>query len=277
VADGRSIETRAVSSRGFHRFSDVDASEQAAEFVSFLDRTRALPEAMERRAFAYQRLRLRPGQRVLDAGCGPGDDTRELAQLVAPGGEAVGIDLSEALLAEANRRNGTGAATFVHGSVTELPFGDASFDAYRAERLHQHLIAPEAAMAEAARVLRRGGRIAIGDADWGSVLVDSEDPALTRTIVDAFCDSFANGWSGRRLYGQLVDAGFDAHVEVLPVPPASPEVARTVMLPALAGAARAAAVDLEQLDRWLAEQHDRIERSRFFLSFSFILASGTRC
>lgn len=265
-----------MSSRGFHRFTDVDASEQTAEFVSFLERIRALPQAMERRARAYEQLRLRPGQRVLDAGCGLGEDTRELAQLVAPGGEAVGIDLSEALLAEAGRRNHMSAATFVHGSVTDLPFDDASFDAYRAERLHQHLVAPEAAMAEAARVLRAGGRIAIVDQDWESLLVDAADRALTREIVNAFADSFANGWSGRRLYGQLLDAGFDAEVEVVPVPSASAEIARTVMLPGLADAARGAGVDGEQLDHWLAEQHARVDSGRFFAAFSFVLASGTR-
>jgi len=266
-----------LSSRGFHRFSDVDASEQAAEFVSFLDRVRALPQAMERRARSYRSLRLRPGQRVLEVGCGLGDDARELARLVAPGGEAVGLDLSEALLAEASRRNDATAATFVRGSATELPFEDASFDAYRAERLHQHLADPDSAMAEAARVVRRGGRIAILDQDWESLLVDADDRPLTRRIVNAFCDSFANGCSGRRLYGQLVAAGFDAdEVDVLPVPSASPELARTVMLPGLCEAARAAGVEGEQIDRWLAEQNARIETGRFFLSFSFVLASGTR-
>jgi ubiquinone/menaquinone biosynthesis C-methylase UbiE len=273
---GRYVEARAVSSWGFHRFSDVDASEQAAEFASFLDRVRALPQAMERRAAAYRSLKLRSGQRVLDAGCGPGDDTRELARLVAPGGEAVGLDLSEALLAEARRRNDTTAATFVRGSVIELPFEDASFDAYRAERLHQHLVDPVAALTEAARVLRPGGRIAIVDQDWDSILIDADDQALTRLIVNAYCDSFANGWSGRRLFRQLVDAGFEVEVEVLPVPPATPDLARTIMLPALVGAARAAGVDDEQLDRWLAEQNARIESGRFFLSFAFVLAGGTR-
>lgn len=261
----------------FHRFSDVDASDQADYFSAFLDRVRAFPHALERRARAYQSLQLRPGQRVLDVGCGLGDDTRELARLVAPGGEAVGVDLSSALLAEAERRNGVAAAaTFVLASATELPFEDASFDAYRSERLHQHLSDPEAAIAEAARVVRNGGRIALVDQDWGSILVDADDRESTRRFLDAYCDSFANGWSGRRLCAQLLAAGFDAEAEVLPAPPASAEVARAIMLPAIAKAAREAGADEDAVAGWLAGQEERIATGRFFLSFSFVLATGTR-
>ncbi len=265
----------AVAERGFHRFSDVDASEQADEFVRFLDTVRALPDALERRGRSYGSLRLRPGQRVLDAGCGVGDDTRELARLVSPGGEAVGIDLSELLLAEAERRNGSVAASFVRGSVTELPFDDASFDAYRSERLHQHLSDPAAAVGEAARVLRRGGRISLLDQDWGSILLDADDRTLTGRILNAFADSFANGWSGRQLPGQLVAAGFDPEIEQLPVV-ADPEIARTRLLPALSEAARAAGIDEDEVSRWLADQDQRIISGRFFLSYSFIHAAGTR-
>lgn len=256
-----------MSDQGFHRFSDVDASDQAAEFAAFLDRVRAQPSAMSRRARTYAVLELRAGQRVLDAGCGLGDDTRELARIVEPGGEAVGVDASAELLAEAERRNGAARATFVHAAVDGLPFDDASFDGYRAERLHQHLDDVPAALAEAARVLRPGARIAILDQDWGALMFDGEDRALTRRIEDAFCDSLANGWSGRRLARQLADAGFDAQRELHPgFAPA------TILAPAAADAAfRAGVIDEDERSSWLAEQ-----ATRGIVGFTFVLAWGPK-
>jgi SAM-dependent methyltransferase len=256
-----------MSAGGFHRFSDVDASGQAPEFIAFLDRVRAQPGPMARRARTYDVLALQPGHRVLDAGCGLGDDTRELARIVDPGGEAVGVDVSAELLAEAERRNGLARATFVRAAVDELPFEDGSFDAYRAERLHQHLSDPAAAFAEAARVLRSGGRIAILDQDWGALMFDGDDRPLTRRIQDAFCDSLANGWAGRKLPRQLADAGFAAQSELHPGLAPVAILARAAADAALA----AGAVDADEHAAWLAEQ-----ATRGLAGFTFVLAWGTK-
>ena len=56
------------------------------------------------RADLLARLGLRPGEQILDLGCGTGDHTREVAALVAPGGSAVGVDFSTSMITEAARR-----------------------------------------------------------------------------------------------------------------------------------------------------------------------------
>ena len=95
------------------------------------------------------------GTRLLDVATGPG---YVASRAVARGGEPVGLDFSETMLAHA--RTQVADVEFVHGDATALPFGDASFDAVVAAFLLLHLGTPERAVAEAVRVLRQGGRAA---------------------------------------------------------------------------------------------------------------------
>ena len=62
-----------------------------------------------------------------------------------------------------------------------------------------HVPDAEPAFAEMARVVCRGGRLSVFDFDWETQIVDSPYPETTRLITRSFCDSFKNGWIGRRL------------------------------------------------------------------------------
>lgn len=108
-----------------------------------------------------------PEDRVLDVACGPGVFLASVAPSVR---SAVGVDLTPAMLAEARRRARTGGTVwFVQGEAERLPFRDGSFSlAVTTWALH-HVAAPEAVLAEMARVVRPGGRVAVGD------LVGDED------------------------------------------------------------------------------------------------------
>jgi SAM-dependent methyltransferase len=97
----------------------------------------------------------REGTRLLDVATGPGYVAAKAAER---GAEVVGLDFSETMLAHA-RANVPGVE-FVHGDATALTFEDATFDAVVAAFLLLHLGTPERAVAEAARVLRPGGRAA---------------------------------------------------------------------------------------------------------------------
>ena len=96
-----------------------------------------------------------PGTRLLDVATGPGYVAGRAAARRA---DAVGLDFSERMLAYARSRSA--GVEFVHGDATALPFEDASFDAVVAAFVLLHLGTPERAVAEAARVLRPGGRAA---------------------------------------------------------------------------------------------------------------------
>lgn len=96
------------------------------------------------------------GARVLDLATGPGHTA---AAALARGAVAVGVDLSEGMLALARER--VPGAEFVLADAEELPFEDASFDAAVGGFIVNHLPHPERGAAELARVVRPGGRVAL--------------------------------------------------------------------------------------------------------------------
>lgn len=258
----------------WQEFPDVDESGAGDELVRFLDRVARRPDSLANRAAAYAALRLRPGHRVLDAGCGTGNDTRELAAAVTPGGEAVGLDRSRHMIEVARARGGDGT-TFVEGSAAELPFPDASFDAYRCERLLHHLVDPASAVVEAFRVLRPNGRIAIVEPDLdGSCFAG--DVARTRSIVHAFADSFACGTVARRLPELLTQAGFtDVHVQAVGnvrLTVSEPRFLASWAAPAVA----AGALTADEAEEWIEEQRTREREGRFFFTFGTFLATARR-
>jgi SAM-dependent methyltransferase len=106
-------------------------------------------------------LGLTPGDGVLDVACGPGNFTREFAQIVGPGGLAVGIDASATMLARAVDDTPAGLVAYVRGDAEALPFRDASFDAVCCFAALNLFADPDAALDHMTRVLTPGGRIAI--------------------------------------------------------------------------------------------------------------------
>jgi len=106
-------------------------------------------------------LGLTPGDGVLDVACGPGNFTREFAQIVGSGGLAVGIDASATMLARAVADTPGGLVAYVRGDAEALPFRDASFDAVCCFAALNLFTDPEAALDHMTRVLTPGGRIAI--------------------------------------------------------------------------------------------------------------------
>jgi demethylmenaquinone methyltransferase/2-methoxy-6-polyprenyl-1,4-benzoquinol methylase len=112
---------------------------------------------------AADRADLGPGDHALDACCGTGDLTLELARRVAPGGAVVGCDFSEPMLELARAKAGErgAAARFEWADVLALPYEDASFDAVTVGFGVRNFADLDRGLAELARVLRPGGRLVI--------------------------------------------------------------------------------------------------------------------
>jgi SAM-dependent methyltransferase len=109
---------------------------------------------------ALRALAVRPGERVLDAGCGCGGTTAELAAAVAPTGAAVGVDLSAAMIAAARSRFPAGPR-FVAADLEAIDVvSGAPFDAAYSRMVLMLLGDPVAGCATVRRSLRAGGRLA---------------------------------------------------------------------------------------------------------------------
>jgi demethylmenaquinone methyltransferase/2-methoxy-6-polyprenyl-1,4-benzoquinol methylase len=112
-------------------------------------------------------LAARPGERILDVGCGPGTALVELGRVVGPGGRVVGVDLSPAMVGRAAARVAqAGLADRVVVRVTDaaaLPWPDGSFDGVLATFVLELFDTPEipAVLGEWRRSLRPDGRIAV--------------------------------------------------------------------------------------------------------------------
>ncbi|ROP32937.1 ubiquinone/menaquinone biosynthesis C-methylase UbiE [Couchioplanes caeruleus] len=166
-------------------FADLDRMppDMLAMLVAALEAMSRHPEIRRVRHTAWTALRPEPGQRLLDAGCGAGDVARELATAVAPDGEIVALDYSEATLAAARTRHVSGDITYVPGDVCALDFDDESFDGVWCERVLQHVDDADTAVGELARVTRTGGRVCLLDTDWSSLAFDGVDAALAGRVI----------------------------------------------------------------------------------------------
>jgi arsenite methyltransferase len=156
---------------------------------------------------------LQPGQVVLDLGSGAGLDVLLSARRVAPGGHAYGVDMTDEMLELANRnakKSGVSNATFLKGTIENVPLSDASVDVVISNCVINLAEDKGAVIKEAFRVLRPGGLFAVAD----MVELEPLDPAVKKSL-----DSWAGCISGtipiddyRRA---LLDAGFqDADFQV---------------------------------------------------------------
>ena len=137
------------------------------------------------------KLDARPGERILDIGCGPGRLTRELAAAVADA-QFVGLDISEAMLTAAAREHHDGRVTFIRGHALRLPFAPASFDAVFSTATF-HWVADHAALfAQLHAVLRPGGRL-VAQCGGGPNLQVLLDRA--HHLMDGEYASFFQGWT----------------------------------------------------------------------------------
>jgi arsenite methyltransferase len=146
---------------------------------------------------------LRPGDEVIDLGSGSGTDVFCAAVLVGRSGRVVGVDITDEQLDKAARlrdREGFTNVELVEAHIEELPFDDASFDAVLSNGVINLSPVKNRVFAEAARVLRPGGRLAIADIVSGRALKER-----TRRNVELWAACIA-GAIPRSRYLEAIEA-----------------------------------------------------------------------
>jgi arsenite methyltransferase len=156
---------------------------------------------------------LRPGERVLDLGSGAGLDVLLSARRVAPGGHAYGVDMTDEMLAVARGHQKKAAvtnATFLKGTIEEIPLPDASVDVVISNCVINLAADKRAVLREAYRVLAPGGRFAVAD-----MVALAELPAEVRRSLDQWAGCVAGTISIDEYTAALRGAGFhDVDIEI---------------------------------------------------------------
>lgn len=149
---------------------------------------------------------LHPGEVVLDLGSGAGGDVLISARRVAPGGRAIGLDMTPEMLDLARRNAATAGvdnAEFLEGYLEDIPLPDGSVDVVISNCVINLAADKSVVLAEAARVLRPGGRLAVSDV----IAADDMDQA-TRADMAAFTGCIAGALTEGEYRSALTAAGF---------------------------------------------------------------------
>jgi arsenite methyltransferase len=155
---------------------------------------------------------LHSGEIVLDLGSGGGIDVLLSARRVGPGGKAYGLDMTDEMLALARdnaRRAGVTNVEFLKGEMEAIPLPDAAVDVLISNCVINLSPDKDRVLAEAFRVLRPGGRLAVAD-----IVVRGPVPATLRRSVELWIGCVAGALEEETYRAKLAGAGFvDVEVE----------------------------------------------------------------
>ena len=171
-------------------------------------------------------IELEPGQTVLDLGSGGGIDVLISAKRVGPAGKVYGLDMTDEMLAlarENQRKAGVTNVEFLKGEIEHIPLPDASVDVIISNCVINLSADKDAVLAEAFRVLRPGGRLAVSD-----VVCKGEIPAEVRKNMELWVGCIAGALQDSQYRQLLTDAGF-VDVDIEPTRIYAFEDARTIL------------------------------------------------
>lgn len=193
-----------------------------------LERILETGNAASLRELVRARLDLHPAESVVSIGCGPGYETRVLAEDIGPRGHVLGVDADREVLAGAAERCAAyPQVSFAQGDATRLPVRGGSYEVAVAKQVYQFVPDIDAALSELYRVLEPGGRAAVVEKDVDARVIHSTDPERMRRAQAAYRDAVAHPKLGTWLRSALPDAGFAVEA-VVPTPRIQTEITEQV-------------------------------------------------
>ena len=263
-------------------WSAIDQAEDPDYFVRFMDLTSPgeCPGDPQHYRRIFDLLEVRQGQRQLAVGCGRGGVVQALAKVVGATGRAVGVDISETMLAEARRRAaGVDLPIEYHrADAHHLPFDD-TFDGCCSVGMWEIIDDPRQALLEMVRVAKPGARIVNRAFDWGTIAIDTTDRIVTRKLLDYYCDQETNGWIGRQLPGLYKELGL---VDISVVPQVGVITDYTLLRQAFESmgwierAQAAGVVSAAEVAAWWADLERRAAAGRFFYAQADFAVAGRK-
>jgi ubiquinone/menaquinone biosynthesis C-methylase UbiE len=242
----------------------------------------ASPQIVAQRRRFRALLDVRAGESGVDVGCGVGHLTCELAEDVGPGGRMTGVDASADMLAGAAARVRAlrldDRVALHEGDAVALGLPDASADFVVAVQTYSYLPDVAAAVAEAARVLRPGGRLGVLDTDWDLCVYGSPDVDLMRRIFDGHW-RFEHAHLPRELDRLFRDAGLTpSHAEAFPLLETRYDADSfgAGLLALGRNAAVRHGVDRAEADAWVADVRTRGKRGDWFFCLNRFMFVATK-
>ncbi|GCE07460.1 methyltransferase domain-containing protein [Dictyobacter aurantiacus] len=260
-------------------FTNVDRAEAPQEYVRCMDFQHEAPFVKAYKQRARQLLEITPGQRILDAGCGTGEDTRALARLTGPGGQVTGLDFSQTMLDNAKLRTGELSLpiNFMQGDLHQLPFADNTFDRCYSDKTFQHLPQPELALSELIRVIRPGGRLVIVDPDHETHVLDTPYPEVTRRFFHFRSSGIRQPDIAHRQYALFQQHGLrDIVVEPLTWITTDYQTIQPLarFIEGMRLARQHEVVSEEEASKWITYMEESMRTGRFFHAMTYFITAG---
>lgn len=249
---------------------------QAAAYLTTITK---LFGGYKQRSFEF--LQLAPGQRILDAGCGTGDDAILLAQRLGPASTVHGMDVSPDLIDTARQRAAAAnvPATFEVMDLYHPTLPENDYDRVRADRVLQHLERPLDALHALKNLTRPGGWLLVADVDWETLILDHPDPVTTEKILAVQRTVVPTPRAGRALYRLFHQAGLD-QVETYAETVCITDPAIACFVWGLDGIANQAAqtghITPDEAKAWLEAMHQAHRKSEFFSSLTGYITRGQK-
>jgi SAM-dependent methyltransferase len=256
-------------------------ADEVSQMAAFLEKHSLTSDTQAINQKLFEIIDPKPGERFLEVGSGSGILCRMIAPQLQPKGYIVGTDISPEFLVEAqiyaHQAETEGQLMFESGMAESLPYPEASFDGAFAARLLLHASDPDAAVHEMARVVKPGGRVIVMDWDFGTVTIDHPDRELTRRLLDWRTDHRGgNNWSGRQLWGRMVNAGLQnlrTHPQVLVALTTSDGFTQSLWR-GFEGARDSGVITSTEYDTWIDDLETLLHEGTFFASIVYFIVEG---
>ncbi|NDR56902.1 methyltransferase domain-containing protein [Aliiruegeria sabulilitoris] len=244
-----------------------------ADTTRLLEQCYVGADVTRRRRASFDRLRPGPGERIVDIGCGNGLLTLELARAVGEGGEVIGVDPSPDMRAAAEDRcRESRNVRILHGTADAVPLADETADKALSVQVFEYLSDVPAALTEALRILRPGGRLVLGDIHFGSLVWHSDDPGRMNRMCDSWDRHAVHLDLPAHLPGLLREAGFAVDgTDPVTICDSEmrPDGLASMMLRLMERYAVANGhMEAPEAAAWAEEQHALSQSGRFFFSIS---------
>jgi len=261
-------------------FSKVNSSHDPGVFISCLQTLSSLPYFQGYKKKSFQLLEIKEDSKILEIGCGLGQDAIALSQLMGNKGVLVAFDSSRKMIEAARKGdNETAPIQFCLADGCRLPFGDGVFDGARADRVFQHILDPRNAFAEMVRTVRDNGRVVVYEPDWGTFIISPGEKEICSTMAQIFGDTFPSGWIGRKLPSFFREEGLE-DIQINPETFFTENLNLAIQIFDLVKNAQRALdmgyVSESQADDWLDGLREADKKGRFFCSYTGFLVSGKK-